>query len=140
MPADEPRIVVRSDDAPKTLPISEELQKFLLAAGVSISLKYYDSSCECFSKWKSQELKGFSSLIDKIAQLGVSQLKSGTKYCDMHAGPSKLKRFQRPDDISPDIPLYELKVTEKARVHGFFVESIFFLLWLDREHACFKLD
>ena len=136
--ADEPTIVVPFDVPVRTPLVSAELEKFLLAAGVSISLKYYDSSCECFSKWQQQELKGFSALINKIAQLAVNQLKSGTKYCDMHDGLSKLKRFQRPDNISPDIPLYELKVTEKARIHGFFIESVFFLLWLDREHACFK--
>jgi hypothetical protein len=39
--------------------------------------------------------------------------------------------------VSEDIPFYELHVHSKARVHGFFVESVFFLVWLDRNHRAF---
>jgi hypothetical protein len=141
MPDNEPKIVANAPEEPsKVLDISIELKKLLFAFGVSISLKYYNKNCECFSKWKKDELKGISSLIGKISQLEANKLRSGTRYCSAHKGPSKRERFQRPDWLSEDIVLYELEVTDKARMHGFFVDSVFFLLWLDREHECFKLD
>jgi hypothetical protein len=65
------------------------------------------------------------------------QVKSNTKLCHSHRGPPKAKRFTRPDDISEDVLFYGLRVTDKARVHGFFVDSVFFLVWLDRKHECF---
>lgn len=141
MPNDTPKIIVSTPEASsKVLDISVELTSLLFAFGVSISLKYYDKNCECFSKWKKDELKGLSSLIGKIAQLEANKLRSGTRYCSSHKGPSNRERFQRPDWLSEDITLYELEVTDKARIHGFFVDNVFFLLWLDREHECFKLN
>ena len=126
MPKDDPKIVVLEDDTSEAPVVSQEMQKYLLAAGVSISLKYYDRSCECFSEWNRVDLKGFSSLLEKVGQLEANQLKSGTKYCDKHEGPSKDKRFQRPDDIiSPDIPLYELKAGKRAACTDFSWRTYF---------------
>jgi len=57
----------------------------------------------------------------------------------MRRGPPSAARFKRPQDISEDIKFYEIKVdpSNKARIHGFFVQGVFFLVWLDRGHNCF---
>ena len=58
----------------------------------------------------------------------------------MHRGSPSAARFKRPEDISEDIDFYEIKVdpSNKARIHGFFVQGVFFLVWLDRGHSCFS--
>ena len=43
------------------------------------------------------------------------------------------------DILSPDITFSELKVTEKARIHGFQVGAAFYLVWLDRNHEIFPM-
>lgn len=45
--------------------------------------------------------------------------------------------FSLPSTLSKDLPLYELRVDGKARVHGVFQEDMFFLVWLDRNHAVY---
>lgn len=106
---------------------------------VSISLKYYRVTCECFSAWQKNELKKFSTTIDKINGYSPQLLQGNPNLCKYHKGPPSQERFCRPDAISDDIGFFEIKVdpSNKARIHGFFVGSVFFLVWLDREHACF---
>ena len=127
--------------APQEPAVSDDdLTKHFAKGSVSVSLKYYMSSCECFSAWQSRDLKKFSGTIEKISGYAVDLLHRTKSLCDSHKGPSKARRFRRPEAISDDIMFWELKVdpSNKARVHGFFVGSVFFLVWLDRNHECFK--
>lgn len=41
--------------------------------------------------------------------------------------------------ISDDIDPIELLINREARVHGFRCNSVFFLVWLDRDHLVFPL-
>lgn len=107
---------------------------------VSVSLKYYKNRCECFSKWKPKELKKFSGTLEKINGYTVDQLKNSPLARAHKGGPSEA-RFSLPEDISEDVAFWEIKVdpAKKLRVHGFFVQPIFFLVWLDRQHACLSV-
>jgi hypothetical protein len=61
--------------------------------------------------------------------------KSGNKNglgMTYHQDRKKLPSSKILDSISPDIKFFELRVTQKARVHGFRSFSSFFLVWLDR--------
>ena len=40
-------------------------------------------------------------------------------------------------EISPDIPSSELRITQRARIHGFRMNSAFFLVWLDKDHQIY---
>lgn len=115
------------------------LSKYIDAKHVSVSLRYFQRSCECFSKWEKNELKKFSQTLDKIRGYSPEQLKLHKPLCDNHKGEPAERRFSIPSEISLDTPLHEIKVdpSNKLRMHGFFSGSVFFLLWLDREHACF---
>ncbi|HEY5064328.1 MAG TPA: hypothetical protein VIJ04_05785 [Xanthobacteraceae bacterium] len=115
------------------------LSRHFNAQSVSISLKYYMKSCECFSEWQNRDLKKFSSIIEKIGGYTPELLQGTYNLCVAHKGPPAAPRFRRPDNISEDILFHELKVdsSNKARIHGFFAGSVFFLVWLDRSHACF---
>lgn len=128
------------EEAPKTTPI--DLEKSNLESkteGVSISLKYYRKETECFSDWQAGELKKFSATVAKIAQIEADRLKGYKPLCEPHKHEPAAARFSRPEKLSEDLNFFEIKVdpSNAARVHGVFVGSVFFLVWLDREHAVF---
>jgi hypothetical protein len=106
---------------------------------VSINHRYYAHKCECFSEWNGSELKKLSGTIEKLRGYTSVKLKINQSLCSFHFGKPNEARFKRPD-ISEDIRFYEIKVDpgKKLRIHGFFISDVFFLVWLDRKHACFK--
>lgn len=119
-----------------TQPKSEKIENAYLA------LKYYQPEHECFSDWKPDELRAFSEFTRKLSQQRWQQIfqsggslgnKQGLGYTK-HSNKSKLPNSTVIDKISPDIDFFELRVTQKARVHGFRSMSTFFLVWLDRNH------
>ena len=116
------------------------LAAHLDARSVSVSLRYFRRECECFSAWTGEELKKFSSTLEKIRGYTAELLVTNTKLCAGHKGPPSEARFAFPSDVSEDQSIFEIKVdpSNKLRMHGFFVGQVFFLIWLDREHACFK--
>ncbi len=108
-------------------------------------LKYYRPDFECFSVWDSAELKAFSNFLMKLkfaewkdiyATAGKAGTKKGFGYTP-HKDRNRLPDDPGLSDISPDITFFELRVTQKARVHGFRVKSAFFLVWLDRNHRIY---
>ena len=112
-----------------------------------IALKYFDPSYECFSAWSPEELKAFSSFNKKLSQLtwqdinksgGKKGGKTGVAYT-VHKDRGKLPDNDALKRISPDLTFFELRVSEKARVHGFRMKSAFFLVWLDRNHQIYPM-
>jgi hypothetical protein len=128
------------EDKPKPTAIDLERDKLGSATeGVSVSLKYYRPQTECFSQWAADELKKFSGTLSKISQLEASKLMGYKPLCEAHKRAPAEDRFARPERLSEDLKFYEIKVdpSNAARVHGVFVGSVFFLVWLDRLHAVF---
>ena len=39
--------------------------------------------------------------------------------------------------ISPEFEFAEMRVTQRARVHGFRMKATFFLVWLDKDHQIY---
>lgn len=106
---------------------------------MSISLRYFQNQCECFSVWQPKELSRFSDAINKIRGYTPEMLKGKKNLCEPHKGEPRRARFSRPDDLAEDLRFFEIKVDQsnKLRIHGPFVGDVFFLVWLDREHECF---
>ncbi|MDM8560451.1 MAG6450 family protein [Candidatus Parabeggiatoa sp. HSG14] len=110
-----------------------------------VNLKYYDPEFECFSEWTYDELKAFSEFTQKLKRLTWQQIyRSGGKPGDKtglgytpHKTRTYLPKHPELDSISLDITFFELRMTQKARVHGFRVKSAFFLVWLDRNHQIY---
>lgn len=125
---------------PIRVEIPQELAEHF-GPNVSISLRYYQKKPECWSDW-AKELKGFTKVIGLLREQTSDQVKGrgsgGSPVCKPHTGEVKTKGFNRPAEISEDIPLYELYATNKARLHGFFIRDVFFLVWLDRNHRAFQ--
>jgi hypothetical protein len=108
---------------------------------VYVVLKYYDSDHECLSSWKKEELKDFSNFVHKLRQLSWNNLPGGLrpKPCRLeHARNDARERLKRVcQQMSGDIQFIELRVSQRARVHGFRMKSAFFLVLLDRDHQVF---
>lgn len=110
-----------------------------------INLKYFDKNFECFGAWQTEELKAFSGFIEKFNQTNWTDIckssgKAGNKSgfgMTYHKDRKKLPLTTILDEISPDIKFFELRVNQKARVHGFRSVSSFFLVWLDRNHKIY---
>ena len=111
-----------------------------------VTLKYFDSSYECFSQWKENELRDFSNFIKTINQMTWNEIyksggksnKTGLGYT-VHTNKEVLPNPRLLETISEDITFFELRVCKKARVHGFRVKSAFYLVWLDRGHEIYKM-
>jgi hypothetical protein len=99
-----------------------------------VNFRYFQQRHECLSDWKQDELKYLANWISKAAERTVPQITSTTKTCHAHLGkpPKPL-----PSMVSPEMQLYGIDITAKARVHGFFTENTFYLVWLDRAHEMY---
>ena len=114
-----------------------------------VVLKYFQTGWECFSDWTPQELKAFSAFLNLLSSHtwgsvyrsgGKGENKSGLGYTvydveKMKAGKAILTSVR--EKLSPDISFFELRVSQKLRVHGFQSQAAFFLVMLDREHKVF---
>jgi hypothetical protein len=110
-----------------------------------VALTYYQSAYECFSDWTKEELRSFSSFCDKVNERTWEQIKQsgGTRGRKTglgftpHRDRRKLPSNGLPGLISPEVEFSEMRVTDKARVHGFRMKSAFFLVWLDKDHRVY---
>lgn len=110
-----------------------------------VALKYFQPQHECLSDWDKEELSALSSFIGTLSQMpwtdiiktgGKQGNKVGVGYT-LHKNRDNLPKCAVLDKISEDISFFELRVTGKARVHGFRCKSTFFLVWLDRNHQIY---
>ena len=113
----------------------------------NVGLRYIDTEYECFSDWNKGELKALSSFLRKMAQTtwtdvlksgGNGANKAGFGYT-VHKDRDKLPRQKHLDQFSQDITFFELRVTQKARIHGFRVKSVFFAIFLDKDHRVYPV-
>lgn len=112
-----------------------------------VSLRYFDPSFQCLSEWTSDELRAFSGMIESLRGMTWDDIyrtggklgnKTGVGYT-VHKDASRLPNSRRLEKLSPDLTFFELRVTGRARVHGFRTKSVFFLVWLDRNHDVYKM-
>lgn len=108
---------------------------------VFMSTKFLQHKYQCFSEWTKEEMKGFWSFNENIHKATWHEIyqssgkkgKSGFAYTKIDSNCYPNSPFKK--SLSPDVTLFELRVSQKARVHGFRMKSVFFLCWLDRNHT-----
>lgn len=109
-----------------------------------MALRYYVSEFQCFSEWTRDELRAFSEFNRKLRSLTWQQIyqsggrpdtKTGLAYTPYDRSPIAPAPILMA--ISDDISWFELRVTRRARVHGFRTGPAFFLVYLDRLHEIF---
>lgn len=113
-------------------------------ANVLASIRFVQHDFQCFSDWTNAEMKVFWSFIHKLHTYtwvllygtgGKSGNKTGLGYT-----ATSLKDYPESEFITqldPEISLFELRVDDKKRVHGFRSKAIFYICWLDKDHEIF---
>jgi len=103
-------------------------------AYIFLSLAYIQHQWERFSDWEAKEMKQFWEFNSTIHQLTWDKAysHSGLRYKKINE--NKYPAGGIKENLSPDVSLFEFRITDKARVHGFRINNIFFLCWLDRNH------
>ena len=114
------------------------------SANVFLSLKYIQHKVQCFSEWTSQEMKAFWNFNESIHNTSWQEVyasarkknKTGLAYTIIDKKQYPKTGFAQ--QLSEDITLFELRLNQKIRIHGFRHKSIFYICWLDREHKLLK--
>jgi hypothetical protein len=120
-----------------------------------VALRFYQPDFQCFSEWAADELRAFSDFNRKLRQMtwqlvyqsgGRAGDKTGLGYTlwgdKTGLGYTLWPRAVLPPPrelaaLSDDLSWFELRVTKRARVHGFRAGAAFFLVYLDRLHEVF---
>ena len=109
----------------------------------AFSFLHFDQDSECPSAWASEEIKTLFVRLKVAAGMTWEQvIKSGGapgNKTGLGFTPVDVKKCSRklPMQLSDDIDLSEIRVSEKARIFGVRNESTYFVIWLDRNHAIF---
>lgn len=110
-------------------------------ANVFLSLRLIQHDYQCFSEWEKAEMKlfwGFQELVSDMtwqqvySSGGKGQNKAGLGYTPLDKKQYPKSTFR--DNLSDDITLFELRVDQKKRIHGFRRDSVFYACWLDKDH------
>jgi hypothetical protein len=110
-----------------------------------VYLKYFDSAYQCFSDWTKDELRSFTSFIEKLRKTTWTEIyksssgqnKAGLGYT-ICKNTKLLPNQSIVNSLSEDITFFELRISQVARVHGFRAKTAFCLIWLDRNHQIYK--
>lgn len=108
---------------------------------VIISFMHLQNSYQCFSDWSKQEMNEFWSFYKKLHQCTWQQVyltsgktqKNGFAYTVIPISKYPNKEFK--ENLSKDITIFELRVNQKIRVHGFRNKAVFYICWLDKNHG-----
>lgn len=108
-------------------------------ANIFASLRFVQHEYQCFSSWSKAEMSAFWDFLSKIHEYTwVMMLGQASKYEKTGFGYTVLPIEKYPkgftDQIDPTVTFFELRVTEKARVHCFRDKSICYICWLDKNH------
>lgn len=110
------------------------------SSSVLISFKHIQHEFQCFSDWSKSEMKDFWNFNAKLHEYtwqdvyATSRKKNKTGFAYTEIPFKKYPGSEFKEKLSKDITLFELRVNQKIRVHGFRLKSVFFLCWLDRNH------
>lgn len=109
-------------------------------AKVFVSTRYIQYKYQCFSVWSSTEMKSFWNFQELVSNMSWEQVyqtarkkkKNGVAYTTITKKTYPKSKFL--NSLSPDITLFELRVSQESRVHGFRSGPVFYVCWLDKGH------
>jgi hypothetical protein len=110
---------------------------------VVFSFELFSPNLECPSTWLNEEVKQLFSMFVKASQRTWRQVlqtsgKSHGGKVGLGYTPFKTDPFPRPQNVSADLVISELRVTDKARVFGCRSRDHFYIIRLDRGHQVCK--
>lgn len=105
-----------------------------------VSVRYIQSDFECFSQWNKIEMKTFYDFVEKLSSVTWQDVlsqsgktdKTGFGYTEMPIKRYPNTAFKK--SLDPTITIFELRVTQKSRVHCFRDAFICYICWLDKDH------
>ena len=105
----------------------------------SFRFTYADKNRWLLSDWTSSEINDLIAGLQKIEKYTWAQIKGhgskkrgesvGTGYKLISSHPLM------PDNIPEDAKLSEMRIDEKKRIFGFRVDSVYYIIWFDRDHS-----
>ncbi|RFS20460.1 hypothetical protein DVR12_17980 [Chitinophaga silvatica] len=110
-------------------------------AGVIASIRFVQHTYQCFSDWSKQDMKVFWTFIEKLHRYNWQDLlNTGGKHNKTGLAPTIIPRSKYPDcdfkaGLTEDVQLFELRIDHTKRVHGFRVDALFYICWLDKNHV-----
>ncbi len=105
----------------------------------SFRFTYADKNRWVLSKWSSSEINDLIEGLKKIERYTWAQIQchgskkpgesvgTGYKLIDNHP--------DLPDNIPEDTRLSEMRIDDKKRIFGFRVQSVYYIIWFDRDHS-----
>jgi len=105
----------------------------------SFRFTYADKIRWVLSKWSSSEINDLIEGLKKIERYTWAQIQchgskkpgesvgTGYKLIDNHP--------DLPDNIPEDTRLSEMRIDDKKRIFGFRVQSVYYIIWFDRDHS-----
>ncbi|OKH32147.1 hypothetical protein NIES2119_26945 [[Phormidium ambiguum] IAM M-71] len=122
---------------------NREVTKIKIPEGISFSFRYYQDDKDKFSISK-RDAKYLTSLLKRLRDL--SQLKVD-EVINNQSKSLRCHRIDWQDTTEPDgfgllnedqlvsTPYqFQISANEYGRVHGFFSENVFYIIWLDPDH------
>lgn len=107
---------------------------------VIVSFIHLQHNFECFSDWSKQEMNNFWGFYKALHEYTWQQVYATGRKTDKNGfgyTPIPIKNYPNPEfkgKLSLDINIFELRVNQKSRVHGFRDKAVFYICWLDRNH------
>lgn len=80
-------------------------------------------------EWQKNEIKQFIKTVKKLEGMTWIKAKADTGF-----QIKTLRDIELPKYLSLDITLQEIRVTQKARLHGYYFDGNFHILWFDNNH------
>jgi hypothetical protein len=114
---------------------------------ISFSFKYLSAPSKF--TWKDQDTAYYTHVIDRLT--GLSSLRQSDLFSDrsnsLRAHPINWSEsrvtengFGIPNGDEYDESAYQFTISEHehGRVHGFVIDTVFYVVWLDPEHALYR--
>ncbi len=108
---------------------------------VFISIKNVQPNFECFSDWTTPEMAKFWKFNHRLHETTWKQVyetaskgKEKRGFALTYINRDKYSTIPFIQGLSEDIRIFELRVDDTMRVHGFRVDNVFYLCLLDRTH------
>lgn len=115
--------------------------------GISFSFRYLQNNNEKFS-FNNQDLRYFASLLLRLRDLSTLTLLEiiNNRSKSLRCHPIHWRDTTEPngfglpneDQIATSAYQFQISSNEHGRVHGFFIESIFYIVWLDPNHSLYQ--
>ncbi|HYX18047.1 MAG TPA: hypothetical protein VE944_27525 [Nostoc sp.] len=105
----------------------------------SFRFAYADPNRWCLSYWEADEIDDLIRALQKIEKHTWLQIKSqGSKIRGGSVGCGFKVIEQHPNlpnSVSDDVTISEMRVCQKKRIFGFRIDSIYYIIWFDRDHS-----